>query len=539
MDSLTKDISLQAGILDLIDNAVDAVEAKLAEKLRPGAPSPPRPESYRGYTISLTITAGRFVISDNGIGISPNALIGNALRFGVRSERTHGIGTFGVGLNRALFKLGRHSTIHTDTGVDASEFSIDTAAYSKDPGWSLPARKVKSAEESGTEITIEQIPEEAAREFADAAFLQKLKEEIGEVYCRFIEKKLKIVVNRTPVPASVPHIRSDGPYATQSKVYSMNDGVAVYLQAGQHRHHRFGAEADYDKDANAGLTPQYGWTVFCNDRAVVRADKTPRTGWDTKFHSEFYGFVGTVDFYGDASKLPWTTTKADVDRNNAAYQSALIDMRRFAASWRRDATDAKKKKRLGEPLRSMPAAKGTADKKPKSKTVIKKRTVIKVDHNAIATILPRDVDERFCEDKHLALVHEAKTMVLGDFPYSGLMLIRVLFEASVVTYMSRHHAADGLQLYVNELRSSKKSPSSASGSDITPSLDEALGYLSLHPEIFGAGKANHLKHSLARMQYHKKKMNSVAHNAWQPINRGEAFAIRDEILPILRHMIEQ
>jgi len=71
-----------------------------------------------------------------------------------------------------------------------------------------------------------------------------------------------------------------------------------------------------------------------------------------------------------------------------------------------------------------------------------------------------------------------------------------------------------------------------------PSLDEAIAYLVNNVGIFGGGKKQYLKHSLSRMQHHKKLLNSAAHNAYQPINRSEALQIRDEVLPILRHLIE-
>ena len=40
------------------------------------------------------------------------------------------------------------------------------------------------------------------------------------------------------------------------------------------------------------------------------------------------------------------------------------------------------------------------------------------------------------------------------------------------------------------------------------------------------------------MKVHKPRLNSVLHNPYQAIDRTEAFSIRTEILPILRHLIE-
>ncbi|WP_081070617.1 ATP-binding protein [Burkholderia stagnalis] len=544
VESLTRDISIDACVFDLIDNAVDAARNAIFLKKKENGNNDELPISYRGYEIKIQFSADTFSIQDNCGGISIADLKASVLRFGERSAHRLGIGVFGVGLNRALFKIGRISHIVTDTGTERAELNLDTEKYLRAKEWTLPAIEALTAGKAGTTIKISGLSTQTARKFADQDEIENLSNEIGRIYSRFIEKGLKIFVNRKAVQPRAIEIRENGPYAPDRKLYKTEDGISIFLYAGQHSQHRFGAEPDYDKETNSQITGEFGWTIFCNDRAVVSHDRSAKTGWYAKFHSEFYGFVGEVNFVGNPAKLPWTTTKEDVDLNNPAYQAALDDMRRFAENWRSNATDAKKKKRQHVPLNPPPTPpKGKPAKKESPtgspKPTIKKKVIEKVDHHQVATILPADIDEKHCNDKHLALVHEAKQCMLGDFVYSGLVLIRILFETTVVTYLIRHNAFDAFSEHIKQEREKdRKSDSSTSNPSILPSLDEALTYLAKNPSIFGAGKNQYLKHSLTRMQHHKKMLNSAAHNAYQPINRSEAFQIRDEILPILRHLIE-
>jgi len=555
VDSLTRDISVEACLFDLIDNSIDAARdtifARAEEKRAEGLP-----DSYSGFKITLAFSGDGCLIDDNCGGITVERLRTMVLRFGQRSSHPMGIGIFGLGLNRALFKLGRVSHLKTDTGSQRAELILKTEEYLKSDDWNLPAEEFKSSGKVGTSIEVRQLYEDIARSFADNDWVEKYRCEVGRRYGRFIEKGLVIEINGVAVPDGEIRIRKDSPFPEEYKFYK-TEGVTVHIRFGQHSEHRFSAEPDYDKSRNTLLTDQFGWTVLCNDRAIVVSDKTMKTGWDTKFHTEFYGFVGIVTFDADdPAKLPWDTTKFDVDMNNRAYLTALVDMRKFAEKWRSYANRAKDAQRKGEKLLPMPATakkapdgSSDASKKPTvptgskasnspvSTTTVKKPPTRKKDHNQFGTVLPDDVDELHCFDKHLALVHEAKSLDLNALTYSGMALIRCLFEATVVTYLGRHEKLTELKQFAIDERK-KDGQTIKNEKDVVPNMDEMIAFLVNNPDIWGAVKRNHLKHSLSRMAAHKKILNSAVHNPWQPINRSEAFTIRDEVLPILRHLIE-
>ncbi len=182
-------------------------------------------------------------------------------------------------------------------------------------------------------------------------------------------------------------------------------------------------------------------------------------------------------------------------------------MRAFAAKWRTNAGRAKLMKRKGEQLLPLPDVSSAQKPKPKSgtkaankpqPTKVKKPPIVKPDHNQFSTVLPDDVDELNCFDKHLALVHEAKALHLNFHTYSGMALIRCLFEASVVTYLERHgKLADLKQVAIDGRKN--KNLKIKNEKDVVPDIDEMIAFLENNPDIWGAIKQNHVRHSLRRM----------------------------------------
>ena len=337
------DVDVSTCVFDLIDNAADAARETVFRKV-PTEDRRVLPESYEGFQIDLVFSSDGLTVKDNCGGIPVDSLRSMVPRFGKRSMHDMGIGVFGVGLNRALFKLGRVSHLKTDTGAQRAELVLETAKYLKSEDWDLPAQEFASSGKIGTEIEIRKPPADIGQQFADAEWTENLRHEIGRRYGRFIAKeKLVIRVNGILAEDEEVPIRDGGPYEGEYKLFKTEDGVAIHIQYGQHREHRFTKEEGYDLQRNSALTSQFGWTVFCNDRAIIISDRTYKTGWDARFHTEFYGFVGNVNFVGsDPAKLPWDTTKTDVDLNNSAYQAALVDMRRFVEKWRKLAEERKK-----------------------------------------------------------------------------------------------------------------------------------------------------------------------------------------------------
>jgi Histidine kinase-, DNA gyrase B-, and HSP90-like ATPase len=199
VNGLTKDVSVDACIFDLIDNSIDAARETIFADRSP-EDQKTLPESYAGFEIKLTLSGNGFKIEDNCGGISVEPLKTMVLRFRKRSSHQLGIGIFGVGLNRALFKLGKVSHLRTDTGKQRAELILKTDDYLKSDDWELPAQEFQSTGQVGTEIEIRQLPSDIASNFADKTWVDARRERLARRYGRFIEKGLALSVNRIPIP---------------------------------------------------------------------------------------------------------------------------------------------------------------------------------------------------------------------------------------------------------------------------------------------------------------------------------------------------
>jgi hypothetical protein len=548
VESLTGDATVIECVLDLIDNSIDGARNTLFRDNQAN-PSEGLPESYSAYHLDIRITPQRFTLSDNCGGISVDDLSHTALRFGKPSSHELGIGLYGIGLNRAIFRLGRKSVLKTDDGEAQSTVIIDVDEYLKTDDWRLKADRRPSRGGNGSSIDVTKISEEASNLFSSDDWIDGLTTKIGESYAHFLSKGFIIRFNGTPVTAKPVQIRENGPFQEKYKTIRTPGGVSIHIRCGQHVTHRFPQEKpDYDPDVNKALTPEFGWTITCNDRSVIVRDTTYRTGWEGKFHSEFYGFCGEVQFISrQPSLLPWDTTKSDVDLHNLAYQQALEEMRRFTAEWRKFQPGRKLAGRQGRPLQGVPAAKPSSTPRgpslrpsatppgPPPPKAVKKSSYVDVRE-----VLPEDVNEAWINDKLLVLVHEAKSLDLATHSYSGLALLRMLFEQSVLQLFNRSGTLSALTQFCVDRREAAKSgdPLSQEEKKRPPALDEVVAYLEKNPAAWGPVQSQHLKHSLADAKKRKPLMNGVVHNPYQIVDRTEAYAVRNELLPILRHLIE-
>src|SRR5579863_6903185 len=99
---LIKDIDFIDALIELIDNSVDAIMARFGEE-----------QLRKGY-IRVEYTTSRVSVSDNGIGMSVQQARESAFRFGrpATAKVVPGsVGAFGVGMKRALFKIGKQFTV--------------------------------------------------------------------------------------------------------------------------------------------------------------------------------------------------------------------------------------------------------------------------------------------------------------------------------------------------------------------------------------------------------------------------------------------
>lgn len=324
IDMLTRDIPLIPAILDLVDNCVDG-----ARNLRGN-------DSFEGLWVRLEISKEQLRIIDNCGGIDVETARSYAFRFG-RDEKApsirHSIGRFGVGMKRALFKLGEEFEIKSTALNGHFRMQVDVPTWALSPNWEFKFNKIQEnlsnfpPEKRGTEIVVRSLRTDVAAEFSLANFETELSKAIKSRMQEALSRGLSITLNQIPIGIKTLELLSSLQLAPVYKKITYRNPpekpVVVKLYCG--------LGASEGRDARA----QAGWHVFCNGRLVLEADKTAVTGWgeqrETKipgFHGQYNYFRGFVYFDSDdAGRLPWNTTKTGLDQDSPIYRLALLQMR--------------------------------------------------------------------------------------------------------------------------------------------------------------------------------------------------------------------
>ncbi len=328
---LTRDISLEDAILDLLDNCVDGVLRNVGES------KVDRP--YEGYWAKITFDSNKFKIEDNCGGI-PWSEHMRAFRQGRPLRVNDGlatVGTYGIGMKRAIYKMGRACTIKTQSGKDAYGVAINPEWFEEENNWDLEANKIDKLREEGTQIEITQLVPSIAEWLALPKFKDDIGKKIESHYAVILHKGFKVLVNGTeinPLPISFRFEKSETangtirPYIFEAKI----DGVEVFLSVGLREPIPGIEEVQDEQRENRYSTNYAGWTVICNDRVVLYCNKDEQTGWGEAtvphYHTQFIAISGVVEFRStDARKLPTTTTKRGLDQSSRLYAQVKNRMR--------------------------------------------------------------------------------------------------------------------------------------------------------------------------------------------------------------------
>ena len=322
---LTRDISLGAAFLDLIDNSVNAAVQPLARRLETA-------DDYLdvlddtsvqpAVDIDVEISNGSISITDTAPGIALTTARRHVFRFGRGATDVDGtdrLSVYGLGLKRAFFKAGKHVTIESDHVDGGFELDLDVEEWARDrrPRWRFPLvrREKAPAEDCGTRIVISELYDETVRRLHDGVFIDDLRLQIGRTYAYFLEKFVRISVNGKPVTATSLRVGANNAtdrFSTDEVTCTVTAGLGT-PEGGKYRDH------------------SSGWFIFCNGRTVINADKTPLTGWQNNglpiFQPKHRPFLGTVFFVSKfADRLPWDTTKSGINEDSAIWQQALPRM---------------------------------------------------------------------------------------------------------------------------------------------------------------------------------------------------------------------
>jgi hypothetical protein len=333
-EMFTRDISLEDCVLDLIDNSIDGLirSKKIdisATLLKKHGTLPPHERKLLPQ-IKVWYSLAEFGIQDDCGGIDSDHAATEVFNFGHEAGHSGGaLGVYGIGLKRAIFKIGNHFTMDSKTTENGFSINLNVKKWSekddKLEDWKIPitfTAKAKPSEKTGTLIKITELRPEVKMRINDGVLENKLHTIISQTYGLFIGRYVEISLNgQTIEPFVIPIGTSDDVQVGRDEFVEGEVKVQLFASIAAR-----GTNGEWASD-------RAGWYALCNGRIVVVADKTEITGWGVggspQFHmGKFRGFIGVAYFQSkNALALPWTTTKRGLNRESNVYQVARSRMK--------------------------------------------------------------------------------------------------------------------------------------------------------------------------------------------------------------------
>ncbi|WP_390889162.1 ATP-binding protein [Rhodococcus qingshengii] len=328
---LVRDIELLPAIIDLVDNSVDGARAT-------------SPGKFEQHTIKLVANSLEFTIEDDCGGIQLDVARKYAFRFGRPADYDGvpgSVGQFGVGMKRALFKLGGAFEVESKTTSSYFNLNVDVNLWMEDqsPDWQFRMAKVevdrelKDGEVAGTRITAKSLHSSVATDFEDTRILSQLREQIRLRHQGPLEQGLTIILNGEELTGYAPKLLSGAGFRPVNKRFTIaaeSGEVHCRIVAG------VVASAISDDTLDDGQAEDFstpgdaGWWLFCNDRLLLIRDRTSLTGWGDStaaYHPQYRRFRGYVYLTSlNPSLLPWNTTKTSVDQDSMVWRKLRNEM---------------------------------------------------------------------------------------------------------------------------------------------------------------------------------------------------------------------
>jgi hypothetical protein len=313
---IVRDVNITDCIKDLIDNSIDGIVRHSTGT------------NLRRFKINLKVNKNEFEIHDNCGGIELDVAQEYAFRFGKPDENIERdkpiAGRYGIGMKRAIFKLGKTIEIESRALKSRFSMSINVRTWEKDDTmpwqFDIPDADPHARspfEKTFTRISITDLNKEVAEELGDPLFRTRLMRGLEFAYADRIRHGLTLTMNDVDAKPQ----RMDLLYSSKVKPLVRSeslDGVRMKYFVGL---------GPQDEDETKAMDFA-GWYVFCNNRLLVAADKSLATGWgkenkNPSFHPQFNQFRGYVFFESnDADSLPWNTAKNQLNTESPTYRAA-------------------------------------------------------------------------------------------------------------------------------------------------------------------------------------------------------------------------
>ena len=173
--------------------------------------------SFEDYETCLELSRDQFVVFDNCGGIPVSTARDYAFKFGrlPTAKGTKGeFGRFGVGMKRALFKLGRWFSVGSTAPTSSFDLEVDVGEWEKESKWQFHFTHFTENEsypetDWGTTITVEQLYDSIAEEFASETFHADLRAHLASRLRQPLADGYRISVNGVPLSSDPVELLDD------------------------------------------------------------------------------------------------------------------------------------------------------------------------------------------------------------------------------------------------------------------------------------------------------------------------------------------
>lgn len=333
VEMLTRDIELIPAIMDLLDNSIDGARAHTDET-----------NKAESFWVEIQVSSTEFAIRDNCGGIDLDVARRYAFRFGrpkVYKGTTRSVGQFGVGMKRALFKLGDTFSIESRAASTRFDMTVDVNAWVNDtnPIWTFQMSHAERAYDPandgrGTTIKVTDLHSSVASDLTDNTFLSLLREQIRFRHQGALAEGIEIRLNGDPLDGLSRELLSGPDFQPINRTFVVNSehgDVAVRIIAGITTLERREIGKDEGDAENFRAGTDAGWWIFCNDRLLLMRERSRLTGWGENlpnFHPQYRQFRGYAYLTAASTEaLPWNTTKTGIDEDSSVWRNVQAQIK--------------------------------------------------------------------------------------------------------------------------------------------------------------------------------------------------------------------
>lgn len=299
--SIIADYDLQRSICELVDNGLDV----WIRNDRKGSIH---------IKVLLDTDQQRICVEDNAGGL-PKAelryIVGPGQTGSSLTDET--IGIFGVGTKRAVVALAQDVRISTRHKKDLT-YQVDfDDNWLAEESWALPLYQVDDLPPGTTLVELQRL-----RMVIDDGLLDILEEHLRATYAKFLSNEaITISLNGSPLtPVYFDNWSYPPDYEPRRYVGTLVNAAGKKV--------RVEALAGLSNESSPAAG-EYGVYFYCNDRLVARALKTFDVGFLKGYaglpHPKISLTKVIVSLKGDASLMPWNSSKSDISTKHEIFQA--------------------------------------------------------------------------------------------------------------------------------------------------------------------------------------------------------------------------